>query len=61
MHSQKLYETNERISLFCEWGKGLFMSLVFVGATNVGSMTLNFDPVKKKLIKSIIYRFTKDL
>jgi phosphatidylserine decarboxylase len=32
------------------------MSLVFVGATNVGSMTLGFDPVKKnKKIKLLIF------
>lgn len=37
-----VYETNERVATFGEWLHG-FMSLIFVGAKNVGSMTLKFD------------------
>lgn len=40
------YEKNERVSVFGDW-KGGFMSLVFVGALNVGSIELNFDPELK--------------
>jgi phosphatidylserine decarboxylase len=39
-----VYETNERVAIFCEWMQG-FLSMVFVGATNVGSIGLNFDKV----------------
>lgn len=38
----KVYETNERVALFGTYNYGL-MSIVLVGATNVGSMTLNYD------------------
>ncbi|KAM3130558.1 hypothetical protein pb186bvf_017367 [Paramecium bursaria] len=37
-----LYEGNERVVLEGEWEQG-FMYITFVGATNVGSMTVNFD------------------
>ncbi|EAS01727.2 phosphatidylserine decarboxylase (macronuclear) [Tetrahymena thermophila SB210] len=37
-----VYENNERVALFGEYNQGFF-SMVFVGATNVGSMTVNFD------------------
>lgn len=37
-----LYEGNERVVLQGEWEGGL-MYIVFVGATNVGSMVVNFD------------------
>jgi phosphatidylserine decarboxylase len=40
---QGLYEGNERVVLEGEWEQGI-MFLVFVGATNVGSMKINFDP-----------------
>ena len=43
----KVYERNERVALFGEWIKeqtNYFMTLVFVGATNVGSIGLCFDP-----------------
>jgi phosphatidylserine decarboxylase len=39
---KKVYETNERVALFGTYTYG-FMSLVLVGAMNVGSMTLNYD------------------
>ncbi|KRW98485.1 hypothetical protein PPERSA_03316 [Pseudocohnilembus persalinus] len=38
----RVYETNERIALVGEYDQG-FISNVYVGATNVGSMTLTFD------------------
>lgn len=41
-----VYEDNERISLFGTWKHGL-MTQVFVGATNVGSMTLKSEPELK--------------
>lgn len=39
----RVYEDNERVAVFGEWKKGL-MTQVYVGATNVGSMTLTDDP-----------------
>ena len=44
--TQGVYEGNERVVLQGEWKEG-FMFITFVGATNVGSMTLNFDKVCK--------------
>ena len=41
---KSVYETNERISIFGEYLHG-FISLVFVGALNVGTIDLNFDKV----------------
>lgn len=38
-----VYEDNERVCLFGNWKHGL-MTQVYVGATNVGSMTLNHEP-----------------
>lgn len=38
-----VYETNERVALFGRYPFG-FMSIIMVGALNVGSMTLNYDP-----------------
>lgn len=38
-----VFKTNERVTIFGDWAKGYF-SMTFVGATNVGSMSLNFDP-----------------
>lgn len=43
-----MYEGNERVVLEGEWDNG-FMFLTFVGAMNVGSMTVNFDKVKIKM------------
>lgn len=37
-----VYEGNERVVLDGEWKEG-FMFITFVGAMNVGSMTVNFD------------------
>ena len=39
----RVYEDNERVTLFGEWNKG-FMTQTYVGATNVGSMTLTHEP-----------------
>lgn len=38
----KVYENNERVCVFGE-GKNGFLSLVYVGALNVGSINLSFD------------------
>lgn len=38
----RVYEDNERVALFGHWQKGL-MTQVYVGATNVGSMTLTHE------------------
>ena len=40
--SKKVYEKNERVCLFGEGNNG-FVSLVMVGAMNVGSIVLHFD------------------
>ena len=40
-----VFESNERIAVFGESPKFGFISMVFVGALNVGSISLNFDPV----------------
>lgn len=37
-----VYESNERVSIFGEYKYG-FMSMIFVGALNVGSILLHFD------------------
>jgi len=37
-----VFKTNEWVTIFGDWALGYF-SMTFVGATNVGSMTLNFD------------------
>ena len=41
-----VYEKNERVSIFGDWEQGKFC-MVFVGALNVGSIELNFDPELK--------------
>ena len=40
------YDKNERVTVFGDWLGGI-MNLVFVGALNVGSIELNFDPELK--------------
>ena len=42
-NNDRVYEGNERVSVFSRYSQGN-MILVFVGATNVGSMTLDTDP-----------------
>lgn len=37
-----VYENNERVALFANYPFG-FLSMVMVGALNVGSMTLGYD------------------
>lgn len=39
-----LYELNERVAIIGEWQHGA-IALVAVGATNVGSISISFDPV----------------
>ena len=41
-----VYERNERVSIFGDWDQGKFC-MVFVGALNVGSIELVFDPELK--------------
>jgi len=38
-----VFKTNERVNIFGQWAKG-FMMTSFVGALNVGSIRLHFDP-----------------
>lgn len=38
-----VFKSNERVSVFGTWPEGYF-SMTFVGALNVGSMNLHFDP-----------------
>lgn len=40
-----VFETNERIAVFGESPEHGFLALVFVGAMNVGTITLNFEKV----------------
>ena len=40
------YDKNERVTVYGDWLQGL-MALVFVGALNVGSVELTFDPELK--------------
>lgn len=49
----RVYEDNERVALFGAWKKGL-MTQVYVGATNVGSMTLNHEQEFRTNIMSTV-------
>jgi phosphatidylserine decarboxylase len=41
----EVFRTNERVNIFGQWHTdSLFMMTSFVGALNVGSITLHFDP-----------------
>ena len=41
-----VFKNNERVNLFGSWNFGFFLTS-FVGALNVGSIKLNFDPKLK--------------
>lgn len=41
-----VFKNNERVNLFGSWNSGFFLTS-FVGALNVGSIKLNFDPILK--------------
>ncbi|KAJ1974261.1 phosphatidylserine decarboxylase 1 [Dimargaris xerosporica] len=45
-----LFVLNERVALLGRWRYG-FMSMIPVGATNVGSIKINFDPVLRTNLK----------
>lgn len=49
-HKDVLKE-NERVNLLGEWNHGFF-AMSFIGALNVGSITLNFDEVLKSNVKN---------
>lgn len=51
----RVYADNERLGLFGEWKYGL-MSQVYVGATNVGSMTVAHEPDLETNILSAVNR-----
>jgi len=48
---QNVFKENERVSLCGEWANGFF-SQTFIGATNVGSIVVNFDTSLKTNIMS---------
>ena len=39
-----VFKNNERVNIFGQWQKDLFMFISYVGALNVGSIVLDFDP-----------------
>ncbi|KAJ1658889.1 phosphatidylserine decarboxylase 1 [Dispira simplex] len=47
---QDLFVLNERVALLGRWKYG-FMSMTPVGATNVGSVKINFDPILRTNVK----------
>lgn len=53
------YKTNERVSIFGRWQQG-FLFYAPVGATNVGSILLNFDEELKTDVTSPPYPFYYD-
>lgn len=51
-----LFAINERVALNGSWSHGFF-SLISVGATNVGSITVKFDPVRLPSFPSLFVSF----
>lgn len=46
---ENLFVLNERVALLGRWQHGFF-SMIPVGATNVGSIRINFDQASKKIL-----------
>jgi len=59
VHHPDTYKTNERVSIFGRWQHG-FLYYAPVGATNVGSILLNFDNDLKTDLPSPLYPFYYD-
>lgn len=57
-HKDVLKE-NERVNLLGEWAHGFF-SISFIGALNVGSITLNFDDTLKTNMKKLAEPYISD-
>ncbi|MBN2695456.1 phosphatidylserine decarboxylase [bacterium] len=55
----ELFSTNERVNLYIENKRVGIFSLIFVGATNVGSISLSFDNLKTNQIfqKGVLKKF----
>ena len=47
-----VFKNNERVNLFGSWDQGFFMQS-FVGALNVGSIKLDFDPKLRTNLSSV--------
>ena len=50
---------NERVNLLGEWSHGFF-AMSFVGALNVGSITLHFDDALKTNVKAPVHPYLQD-
>lgn len=49
-----LFVLNERVALLGRWKHGFF-SMIPVGATNVGSIVVNFDKVRRLDLRLLTY------